>query len=91
MLFPCIYFSCTSRKSKQVEQALTEKMLPRRVWFILSRPASLGHLSSSLLRDPVRLFIEAAQVGVSQDVSSAYLPQPTGPRGSTVSSILQKK
>ena len=47
--------------------------------------ASLGHLSSSaLLRGPVRLFIAATQVGVSQDVSSpAFSLQPGSPGGFT--------
>lgn len=59
----CYFLAYASRKSKQVEQALGEQDAPRVfVWLALSRPASLGHLSSSLLQGPVRLFIEAAQV-----------------------------
>lgn len=52
------------------------------VCFSLSQRASLGHLSSTLLQEPVRLFIAAAQVGLSQDVSPAFLPQLAALRAS---------
>lgn len=54
----------------------------RLVCFSLSQRASLGHLSSTVLQEPVRLFIAAAQVGLSQDVSPAFLPQLAALRAS---------
>lgn len=74
--FVCVHL-IHLQKVKQIEHATTESMLRCLVSSSLSQQASLGHLSSTALRwEPVRLFIAVAQVGVSQDVSSAFLLQP---------------